>query len=395
MKKIFVFVVLVALFLLPLMSHAEVKFDSREHGLLPTMTINDNVKVTPYGYLYLGGYFESESTGEDTSLNIQPANAGADAPNDVAFHFNATRFGTAFWATYGKIEHNANFQIDFDTAARAPRIRHAYATVETPVVNVLGGQTWSVVGQSDPMIGFELMSNNNDNAWNLGNAYDRLVQFRLWKDIEDGLGTFGAQFGIMQFFNQGDAVIGPTGLTIGDQDIPQFQARLSQTFSLFDQQGLIAGSASLGKVKASNRASFTTALGVFELKIPLKYVILEGEFFYSHGGGYNTGVSQEAIETAAGALSAIKSLGGWAGLKIPFEGIKTTFNALYGIDNPQNAVGGTAVTITKNQLLSGNFYILITDWLSVIPEIEYLVTTYGAGFTEKNIRTTLGGYFYF
>ena len=53
------------------------------------------------------------------------------------------------------------------------------------------------------------------------------------------------------------------------------------------------------------------------------------------------------------------------------------------------------MTITKNQLLSGNFYILITDWLSVIPEIEYLVTTYGAGFTEKNIRTTLGGYFYF
>ena len=65
MKKIPVFVVLMALFLLPLTSHAEVKFDSRDHGLLPTMAINNNIKITPYGYLYLGGYFESESTGEE------------------------------------------------------------------------------------------------------------------------------------------------------------------------------------------------------------------------------------------------------------------------------------------------------------------------------------------
>ena len=91
----------------------------------------------------------------------------------------------------------------------------------------------------------------------------------------------------------------------------------------------------------------------------------------------------------------MKSLGGWVGIRVPFAGKRAYFNALYGFDNPQNTVGGTAVTITKNQLISGNFYILVTDWLAVIPELEYLQTTYGAGFTEKNVRASLGGYFYF
>lgn len=374
---------------------AEVSVTPREHGLIPTIEINDSVKLTPYGYIYFGGYWESETTGEDTSLNIQPSNGGADAPHDVFFNFNATRAGMAFWAKYSEIEHNANFQIDFDTPSRAPRIRHAYVTIETPYINFLGGQTWSVIGQTDPMIGFELMSNNNDNGWNLGNAYDRLVQLRLWKDVDNGIGTFDAQFGIMQAFNQGDPIIGPSGLTVGDQDLPQFQARIAQTFSLFGQQGLIAGSGSIGRVKASNRDTFTTALGVLELRLPLKYLTLEGEFFFSHGGGFNTGVSQEAIQTLADDVSAIKSLGGWVGLKVPFENAGVTANAFFGIDNPEDSVGGTPVTITKNQMISGNLYILATDWLAIIPELEYLRTSYAAGFTESNVRATLGGYFYF
>lgn len=378
-------------------AQAKVTFEPREHGLIPTIVVNDNIRVSPYGYVYFGGYYETESTGEDTSLNIQPANGGADAAGDVFFNGKATRFGFKFWAKYKKIQHNAKFEIDFDTANYQPRIRHGYATVETPIVNVLGGQTWSVVGQNDPMIGFELMSNNNDNGWNLGNAYDRPVQFRLWKDIDDGLGIFQFQFGIMQFFNQGRTIIGPTGLTVGDTDLPQFQARLSQTFTLFEQKGWIAGSGSFGRVEASNGGSFKSILGVFELVLPLKYFTLEGEFFYSHGGGYNTGVSQEGIETAAGNVEAIKSFGGWVGLKVPLtpNSKRVTFNAFFGMDNPENSVGGTTVTITKNQMISGNVYILITDWLAVIPEVEYLQTSYGAGFTEKNLRTSLGGYFYF
>jgi hypothetical protein len=290
-------------------------------------------------------------------------------------------------------------EIDFDTGDGAPRIRHAFAQLSRAATRLLVGQTWAIVAQLSPK------TVNSDNGFNLGNVFERLPQIRIGSEVPIGAGALDVQMGVMQFFgdkDQTNLAVQQTGagtnFSIQRGGLPEFQGRIAYHWGK-KGAGHFALSGSVGRVELEDNANrerdVTHLLGAVELFIPIGnfHVALEG--FYGEAGGYNSGVGQSVAIRPNGTARGIPTVGGFASAGYIFTPA-VNGNVFYGIDDPENTVGGTALRIEKNETVGGNLFWTITRHFSAAPEIQYVRTSYSANnFEADDVRVTLGFFFNF
>jgi hypothetical protein len=360
------------------------------------------VRAEVYGFLFAEAAFETTGTGGDPFLNIIPFNGGREASEDFLFSVKATRLGLNLRPETpepGGLSAWGNVEIDFDTDDGAPRIRHAFAELTHPAANLLVGQTWVIVAQLSPR------TVNSDNGFNLGNVYERVPQIRVWSEHPVGPGALNWQLGVLQFFgdkDQTDLAVQQTGVgtdfRIQRGNVPEFQGRLAYRWGK-KGAGYVALSGSVGKVEVENSANrkeeVTHLLGAAELFVPVGAFHLSLEGFYGSAGGYNSGVGQTVAIRPDGKARGIRSAGGFAEVGYAFTPAVDA-NLFFGLDNPQDSVGGTPLRIKRNETVGANLFWAITRSFTAAAEIQHVKTSYSErNFEADDVRTTLAFYFNF
>ncbi|MFQ5915564.1 MAG: hypothetical protein ACE5JS_20530 [Nitrospinota bacterium] len=360
------------------------------------------VQAEVYGFLFAEAAYETTGTDGDEFLNIIPFNGGREASDELLFSVKATRLGLNLRpepTEPGRLTGWGNVEIDFDTGDGAPRIRHAFAELNHPAVNLLAGQTWAVVAQLSPR------TINSDNGFNLGNVYERVPQIRVWSEHPVGAGAVNWQFGVMQFFGDKDQTAlavqqtgAGTDFRIDLANVPQFQGRLAYRWGERGA-GYFALSGSVGKVEVEDSAGrqrdVTHHLVAAELFVPIDSFHLSLEGFYGKAGGFNSGVGQSVAIRSDGTAEGIRSAGGFAEVGYAFSPA-VDVNLFYGVDDPVNSVGGTLMRIKKNETVGGNVFWNITRHFTAATEVQYVKTSYSASdFEADDTRVTVAFYFNF
>lgn len=128
------------------------------------------VKIEAGGFVAAQITFDTNNAvGQNHLISVE----GRGEAGRVGFAFDATRLGltarlaSSGWSLQARAEADMQSAIHF-------RIRHAYASASH-------GGTTLLLGQTDTLVGNRVGPNvfNNDWFWAQGNAYDRLLQFRL------------------------------------------------------------------------------------------------------------------------------------------------------------------------------------------------------------------------
>ncbi|MCP3141333.1 hypothetical protein [Pyxidicoccus xibeiensis] len=237
----------------------------------------------------------------------------------------------------------------------SPRIRHAYAELETALGSIRLGQSWTLIGQHFPT------SFNLDGLFLQGNPHNRLPQVTLSRKV----GPLEASAGV--FLNNarnGSAtiVVDPAlagSASPGDNASPIYQARLGVTVR---QTGFVAVAAALGKTRvyfsptpgADAGAAFDSpvgmALATLDFSIPLAPLTLSGKLWYAASGGYSAGIGQLAVIDASGELRQLRSRGGWLDVAMSL-GHQAKVSAYAAVDDPEDRVEGVAIPIARNLTL--------------------------------------------
>jgi hypothetical protein len=357
-----------------------------------------------YGFLFGQFVIDANQTGRDPFLNIQPLPGSPGVPStepDAFFSVEATRVGLAL--NYGQEAMNAEgrLEVDFDTPTRAPRIRHAYGKFARGTWSLLAGQTWSVVSQLDPT------TINSDNLFNIGNTYERVPQVRfsygpgvtrsLW-ELQVGAATFFGAFDQPQAVQVDSAA--SEAMAIAPNTPPVIQGRLAYGWHAGEQAGHVALGGSLGRVNLRSDSGTewhtTHALVVAEVLVPVaKDVGLMAEAFYGKAPGFNGGIGQTVVVTAAGAVVPVESWGGFAQLAVQPHA-RVNVNLVTGIDNPSPSPGGTRLLLGRNVTALGNLFWEVIDHFTAAFEFQYIASVYEQATTEvDNIRSTFAFYVIF
>lgn len=356
--------------------------------------------VELYGFVFGQLAAESHRTGRDRFLNIQPlpGQPGVeDDDPDAFFDVLASRVGLNLRA--GRNDGAAvygNLEIDFDTPDGGPRIRHAFGELTVGRWRFLAGQTWAVVSQLNPA------TINSDNLFNLGNTYERVPQVRVSYAKAVGSGTLELQLGAMTFFgvfDQGGLAVrtdpaAAEPMSFESNTPPVLQGRVQFGWETAGRQAQVAIGASGGRIEA--RAPSGTEDGAThllvggELLLPINStvaVMVEG--FYGSGAGFNGGVGQTAVVTAAGALEPITSWGGFGQIALsPAQAV--SLNLIAGLDDPETRPAGTALTIGRNWTVLGNVFWNAAEHMTYAAELQFLRTEYEASAaTADNVRVTV------
>jgi hypothetical protein len=172
--------------------------------------------ATLYGFAEADYMLDSTESYADLAGNGQVAHPGTYAAGNPRSQFSVrnSRFGFRFRAPeYHSIRSSADIEMDFmgDWASPTytgasgqpsenqffsspvPRVRHAYLKIETPVVDVLFGQTWHLFGWQSTY-----QPNTVQMQGVPGELYARTPQLRLSKTISTRDITFEAAIGAMR-----------------------------------------------------------------------------------------------------------------------------------------------------------------------------------------------------
>lgn len=378
---------------------------SRESA--PAISSSPGVELSLYGFVTSEAAWETTSTDGDRFLNLIPFNAGKEGDNDFVMSANATRVGLELRSkpdVLDSLSARGLLEVDFDTGSGSPRIRHAYAELLDPSWELLFGQTWAVAAQLNPD------TINNDNLFNLGNAYERLPQARLSRKVEMGAGRLRMEAGALKFFgdfDQGDvgdialALQQPAGESyrIESTGLPIGQARIAWWPGDGDAYGALSVSGGLVKVEDdtgdTQRVSHWLAAG--ELVLPAWGPFqLSGEAFWGKAGAFNTGVGQTVmISDSGGNACAIESRGGFAQLAYR-RTEELRMNLIFGVDDPENRACGRPVAIERNQTALANLFWRVRPALELAFEVQHLRTRWSEGsFNADDLRFTQAVYLHF
>lgn len=172
--------------------------------------------ATLYGFAEADYMFDSTQSYSDLAGNAQVAHPGTYAANNPRSQFSVrnSRVGFRFRAPeYHAIRSSANIELDFlgDWASPTytgatgqptenqfftspnPRVRHAYLKIETPVVDVIFGQTWHLFGWQSTY-----QPNTVQMQGVPGELYARTPQLRLSKTFATRDVTFEIALGAMR-----------------------------------------------------------------------------------------------------------------------------------------------------------------------------------------------------
>ena len=358
-----------------------------------------------YGFLFGQLVIDGNQTGRDPFLNIQPLPGSPGVPDDspdAFFSVAATRIGLALRYRWGGVGVLGRLETDFDTPSGAPRIRHAYAELNTGSWRVLGGQTWSILSQLNPT------TIDSDNLFNIGNTYERVPQVRVAFGRAGEWGTLELEVGAATFFgefDQGALAVqidsaAPEVLEIAPNTPPVLQARLLFGWGKGTRSGLVAVGGSVGRVdmlgESGAEGDAPHALVVGELLLPLPGPVeLMIEVFFGRAPGFNGGIGQTVVVTATGAVVPVESWGGFAQLALR-AGEKLNVNVVGGLDNPKNRPGGTPLILGRNVTLLGNVFWTVVEHFTAAFELQHIQSNYEkAAASAENTRATFAVYLTF
>lgn len=153
-----------------------------------------NVKVTLYGFAELDAIYDSTQSFTELQGNAAIAKYGTSAGDDGRIQYGArnSRLGFKIESpeTASGIKATGNLEMDFLGAANgssesgiygAPtmRMRHGFLKLQTPIIDALFGQTWTVFGAS-----MAFTPATVDIQGVPAEAYQRILQIRLGKTIK-------------------------------------------------------------------------------------------------------------------------------------------------------------------------------------------------------------------
>ena len=257
---------------------------------------DDALKIELGGFVAVQSMFDTNSAVSQSHLNNV---AAKDSGGRFHFAFDATRLNLVAtssgdeWTGTGRLEFDLQSSIFF-------RVRHAYAALQKGSVQVLVGQTDTLVGN---WVGPHLF--NNDWFWSQGNAYDRMPQLRV---AYNGERTYAALAAV-------PSVVGAPGA------VPHFQARVGYRFGDGGAVGLATHFGSTSNVAAEAAGTgysppvgpVTSWLAEADLALPLGPALVSLEGWYGEAGGHGTGG-----HTLGGPLFVVNSSG--AAVPVPAGG---------------------------------------------------------------------------
>ena len=375
----------------------------------PLRMSRPGLEAEVYGFLTTQAFYETAHT-SDRFLNVVPFTSAVRERGATQFNVNASRLGLRVNASGledpFRLSVRGRLELDFDTPDGGLRIRHAYTELSHPMVDLLIGQTWSVVGQLNPD------TINNDNLFNLGNLYERLPQIRLGREFELDSGRLRLEVATLDFF--GSYAQGPIdGVPLAVQQpafssyalvssgLPQLQGRIAW-WPRSDSSAYAALALSGGTVEVKNagggRQTVVHLLTTAELALPSWGPFrLSAELFYGQAPGFNAGVGQIVAIGLDGEAHAIRSWGGFVQLAYEVND-RLRCNLLYGIDDPENRVGGLEVAIARNQTGLANCFYEMRPFLELGLEIQGVETLWRADqarTSARDLRVTPAIYFWF
>lgn len=283
---------------------------------------------------------------------------GAGGRGDVLFFDAAgTRLNVGLESHGDAVVGRGLLELDFlgGEGAFSPRIRHAYAELQTALGSVRLGQSWTLIGQHFPT------SFNLDGLFLQGNPHNRLPQVTVSRKV----GPLEASAGV--FLNNaanGSAtiVVDPSvagTASLGDNASPIYQARLGVAVR---QTGFVAVAAALGRTRvyfsptpgAGAGAAFDSpvgmALATLDFSVPLAPLTFSGKLWYAASGGYSAGIGQLAVIDASGALRQLHSRGGWLDVALTL-GRRAKASAYAAVDDPEDRVEGVSIPLSRNMTL--------------------------------------------
>jgi hypothetical protein len=302
-----------------------------------------------------------------------------------SFNFNPrdTRLGFAASQQHGDWTYGSVFEIDFygDNAGNnlLPRLRLGYAEAKRSCgLSIRGGQDWVPVAQQNPgTIDFGVQS------WS-GNLWWRVPQLTVRHRSDQVEYLVGAMKHRIS-----------TGQELQEK-MPWLMGRVG-LFDLIGKGSLLAvgGAWRSVTVDAEDYAPYMAALE-FVVPFGASGIVLNGEVytgagigreFVHYGFDYNPAHPDGATE--------IKSLGGFASLKIPVSP-RVDLNFGFGLDDPEDEdLDGATPPYLKNTSLFGNFKYKVTRNFGWGLEVCHFITDTGADDELTGQRFTGSWWFVF
>jgi hypothetical protein len=259
-----------------------------------------------------------------------------------------------------------------------PMMRHAYFELQSPLVNLLAGQTSDLFSPLNPTtLNYVVM-------WRCGNTGYRRPQLRLTKDVSFGEKsklTLGLSFNR----SMGDLEEGE------DAGVPTVEYRLGISHKLLGSQPTILGISGVEGKQESDFLDTNFVMNAFavDLVLPLgNKVAITGEVF----SGKNLSVFMGGIGQGIDGMNKkeIGALGWWGQLSI-YPTPKIELNIGSGDDNPELAATGLPVipvsTMEDNMAYFGNIIYKLSSSVSFGVEHTIMATKYSDDKTFKNNRT--------
>ena len=307
----------------------------------------------------LGGFFTgtmSYDTNRGASRPYLHQVGSAGTQGVLFFDASGTRLNVGLESRGDALVGRGFLEADFLGAGGpfSPRIRHAYAELETGLGNIRLGQAWTLIGQHFPT------SFNLDGLFLQGNPHNRLPQVTVSRRV----GPVDASAGVfLNDASNGSAtlVVDPAvsgTASLGDNASPIYQARLGVTVR---QTGFVAVAAALGQTRVyfspapgADAAAFDApvgmALATLDFSIPLAPVTLSGKLWYAASGGYSAGIGQLAVIDASGRVRQVHSRGGWLDVSVAL-GSRVKTSAYASVDDPEDRVEGVSIPLLRNMTL--------------------------------------------
>lgn len=306
-----------------------------------------------------------------------------DETESLNFNPRDTRLGFAATQKNGDWTYNGVFEIDFYGSNAGnnllPRLRLGYAEAKRSCgLSIRGGQDWVPVAQQNPgTIDFGVQS------WS-GNLWWRVPQLTV-RHRSDKI----------------EYLIGVMKHRISDtqerqEKMPWFMGRVG-LFDLLGEGSLLALGGAVRSVTVGDE-DYSPYLGAVEFVVPFgdSGVVLNGEAYYGAGVGrefvhygfdYNPGHPDGAL--------AIKSLGGFASLKIPASS-KIDVNLGFGMDDPDDDdLVSVSAPYLKNTSLFANMKYNVTKQFGWGLEVCHFITDTGLADELTGQRFTSSWWFVF
>ena len=351
-------------------------------ALVPTVALATPLAHDEFGLfkLKLGGFFYGAAHYDTNNTAVRPwvnQVLGPTTQGALSFDPYGTRTNLSVETTNSEgPKANALLEIDWAPVA-TPRIRHAYAVVQTGYVDVLLGQYWVPFGTPGP--------DTYNPMWfsKQGNSYSRAPQLTLSR----GLGPVDVSVTALAASMISGTIVKGNGAagTYAYSDGPTPAGFLRVAYPFAQKKGFVSLTGGAGKLSAAYKtgsatdaarptANVTTLFGELAFSVPVSILTITGKAFLGSGSGLGTGVGQTMVIAADDTGSAIPVRGGFLSVKAKLTD-QFVAGVSFGDDDPVNEVSGVVIPIYNNTSFGAEFTWLATTNALLALEWEHVATT--------------------